>query len=196
MRRRAAISSERMTVGDVLDYYEAVRDSIVCRAETAKRHFGREAGPLDPKLFGMNFEELDGYFEGLLDEIDEQASLFIIAAAEAEIRVDFENRVVAKKPKGSAVTEAFRSIAMLKGQRVPLEEILDVWAREAPSVKTDVSQFKGALKFRHWLAHGRWWIPKLGQRYDPSGLFLIIESLLTKTGLGDGGGIRGSSTRI
>lgn len=105
-----------------------------------------------------------------------------IGSYQAAIRVDFENRVMSRKPKNS-VTRAFRRMATRTGRQVRLEDILDVWAREIASAKADVSQLKGALGFRHWLAHGRWWVPKLGHRYDPAGLFLVIESLFTKTGL-------------
>ena len=178
MTRRTAINSIQVTVGDVWDYYETTRDKSCKATEVARRGLADAADLRDPRLFGKTLGEI----ERLLDEADKQASLFIIAAAEAAIRVDFENRVMSKKPKDS-VTKAFRRMATRKGQRVRLEDILDVWSQEIASTRTDVSQFKGALGFRHWLAHGRWWAPKLGHRYDPAGLFLVIESLLTKTGL-------------
>ncbi len=178
MTQRTAISSAQVTVGDVWDYYETTRDNLVRGAEIATRAVASAADVQDPRLFGKTLAEI----EKLFDEADKQASLFIIAAAEAAIRVDFENRVMNRKPKDS-VTRAFRRMASRTRRRIRLEDILDVWAEEIASAKADVSQLKGALGFRHWLAHGRWWVPKLGHRYDPAGLFLVIESLFTKTGL-------------
>jgi len=191
VRRRVSIRSEQITAGEVFDTYEMIRDIIVRDAEVARSQFGGDSNLRDARLFGMTLGELDRHFEGLLDEVDEQTSLFIIAAAEAEIRVDFENRVVRRKPKDS-ITRAFRDIATDRGERVPLEDILDVWAEKVPSAKTDVSRFKGALVYRHWLAHGRYWVSKHGENYHPSGLSLIIESLLAKTSLGDVGTKRDS----
>jgi hypothetical protein len=44
-----------------------------------------------------------------------------------------------------------------------------------------VGDFRGALKLRHWLAHGRWWQPKLGRNYTPQIVFdvsrVLIESI-------------------
>lgn len=180
MIRRASINSSQVTMEDVWDYYETIRDHIVQSAEAAKGGTAGAAEVRDPSLFGKSLDEI----QRLLDEADQQASLFIIAAAEAAIRVDFESRVMTRRPKDS-VTKAFRHIAIQNGLRIRLEDILDVWAEETASTKVDVGRFKGALGFRHWLAHGRWWVPKLGQKYDPAGLVLIVESLLGKTGLGD-----------
>jgi hypothetical protein len=43
-----------------------------------------------------------------------------------------------------------------------------------------VSDFRGALSFRHWLAHGRYWTPKLGRRYAVRDVFEIAERLFAK----------------
>ena len=35
---------------------------------------------------------------------------------------------------------------------------------------------KGAFKFRHWLAHGRYWDPNLGRKkYDFQSLYALAE---------------------
>jgi hypothetical protein len=168
-----------MTIGDVWDYYETVRDNLARSAEIAERNLPDDIGFQDSKLFGKSL----GDIEWLLDEADMQASLFIIAAAEAAIRVDFHERVVKKKPKDS-VTRAFRSIYNDQGKgRIRLEDILDTWATNIPIAKADIRTFKGALRFRHWLAHGRYWVPKFGQTYDPTALVRIITNLFGKIGV-------------
>jgi hypothetical protein len=41
-----------------------------------------------------------------------------------------------------------------------------------------ISAFRGVLRMRHWLAHGRHWHPKLGRGYGPSDVFDISRALI------------------
>ncbi len=180
MTRRVSISADQIGVDDVWEYYETMRAAIVQFTETAKQSLIEGTDRRDPRLFGMNLAELDVYFENLLNEADQQACLFLIASAEATIHVDFHERVY-KKRKDS-VSREFQDIYKAKRghdkTRIRLEEdILDTWASEITRAKTAVGTFKGALKFRHWLAHGRWWVPKLGRKYDPAGIVQIVMDL-------------------
>jgi hypothetical protein len=174
-----SIRRDQTTVEDIWDYYGTVRDNIVRSAEDAKQDPPEGTGLQDPRLFGSSL----GDIESLLEEADKQASFFIIAAAEAGILVDFYRRVAMKKPKDS-VTRAFRNIrnAQDKG-RARLEDILDTWAAEIPMAKADIRLFKGALRFRHWLAHGRYWVPKFGRTFDPTALVGIVTRLFDKIGV-------------
>ena len=42
----------------------------------------------------------------------------------------------------------------------------------------NVSDFRGALKLRNWLAHGRDGTPKLGHNYTPEEVFDICSVLI------------------
>ena len=183
---RVPIGSRQITMDDVWAYYEALRAGIVRSADAATRSLADGTSPQDPTLFGMSLDEVAAYFEGLLDEADKQASLFLIAAAEATLRVDFLERVYQRRR--DPVSRVFRNVYKTRRDHnkvnVRLEDdILDTWAAEVPGAKSHVGTFKGALRFRHWLAHGRYWVPKLGQRYDPSGLVQIIADLFDRIGL-------------
>ena len=177
--------ADQVTMDDVLDCYETMRDGIVRRAEIAKRNLTDGTDLQDPKLFGKSVDELNAYFERLLDEADKQASLFIIAAAEAALRVDFWKRVDGKRGKrNDSVNRAFCRIRKSRKVRERLEEdILDTWSDAVLGAKSKVGVFKGALRFRHWLAHGRYWVWKHGAKYDPNALILIVEDLFSKTGV-------------
>jgi hypothetical protein len=174
-----SIRRDQTTIEDVWNYYGTVRDSIVRSAEMAKRNPPEGTGLADPRLFGSNLADI----EELLDEADKQASFFIIAAAEAGILVDFYRRVAMRGPK-SSVTRAFRSLhSTCSEQRVRLKDILDTWAAQVPVAKSDIRLFKGALTFRHWLAHGRYWVPKFGRAFDPTALVGIVTRLFEKLGV-------------
>jgi hypothetical protein len=65
------------------------------------------------------------------------------------------------------------------------EDILDTWREYGsdPEIKHVVSEFKGALNLRHWLAHGRYWKLNLGRvsGYNPVDVFDICRELLQKS---------------
>lgn len=42
------------------------------------------------------------------------------------------------------------------------------------------SDFIGVLNYRNWLAHGKYWSPKLGQKYTPGDTYDIVERLIEK----------------
>lgn len=37
--------------------------------------------------------------------------------------------------------------------------------------KALLGELAGAFRYRHWLAHGRYWQPKLGRKYDYLSVF-------------------------
>lgn len=107
---------------------------------------------------------------------------FLIAAAEASIRIDFGERVHGRRK--DLVSRTFRQICKRRGLYPRLEDdILDAWASNAPAAKSHVAAFKEALKFRNWLAHGRYWVPKIGRKYEPSGLVQTITGLFSRIGV-------------
>ena len=67
-------------------------------------------------------------------------------------------------------------------RKTRLDDILNIWRDQGATarIKTAVGEFKGALRLRHWLAHGRYWKPKLGRPdgYDPVDVFDICKELL------------------
>ena len=180
-----SLSSDQVTMDDIFDHYETMRGGIVRHTETARRCLIDGTELQDPKLFGKSIDELDAYFEELIDEADKQACLFIIAPAEATIRRDFWNRVDGKRGKHTdPVNRTFCNIRNSRQVRERLEEdILDTWSDAVPGAKSKIGVFKGALKFRHWLAHGRYWVPKFGRKFDPTALVGIVTRLFDRMGM-------------
>jgi hypothetical protein len=111
--------------------------------------------------------------------------LGMLACTEATLRVDFIKRVSYKTKDGAS--RRFQDAAKERANRIRLEEdILDVWREQRiAGIGRAVSGFKGALNLRHWLAHGRYWKPKLGRAagYDPVDVFDICRELLEAIGL-------------
>ena len=185
MRKRVSIYDGQPEPEDVWSYYQETRDSIVQAATATKRALIGGAAMADPRFQLMNIEEIDAFYGELLDETDAHACLFLIASAEAALRIDFLRRVY--KRGRDTVSKEFRQIYAAKEREmrnVRLDaDILAVWTADKPRVQRYVNEFAGALNYRHWLAHGRYWVPKLGKRYDPSGIQQIVTSLFAEIGL-------------
>ncbi len=99
----------------------------------------------------------------------------LLAALEAAFRVDFLQRCY-KKGK-DPVSREFRKLYASEGIYVSLEEdIFQVWKQKSSVPSSVISQLKGAFKYRHWLAHGRYWVPKFRQ-YDYHDIYTLAEAI-------------------
>lgn len=127
-----------------------------------------------PVFLGMTAQEVESFFL----ELDFLTMLDLLSATEAAIRVDFLTRVQQKKK--DVLSRAFRRLAKRFDQMIALEEhILEGWMREHPVCRREAGDFKGALKLRNWLAHGRYWRPRLAKKsYSAADIFDICDNLL------------------
>lgn len=130
-------------------------------------------------LLGLTHDELKHLFHLYLRELNEVVSLTMIASAEAMLRLDFEQRV--SKRRKDKISREFREIKRRRGTRVRLDEdILEAWAVAGGVAKSTLGDFRRLLNLRDWLAHGRYWAPKIGQQYDAHGVFSVTNRLLGK----------------
>lgn len=92
-------------------------------------------------------------------EVDLQASLSLLAALEASFRIDYAIRC--EKRHKDPLSVHFREIYKGRGNQAHLEEdIISGWQTYTPGSNRLLSELRQAVKFRHWLAHGRYWILK------------------------------------
>lgn len=118
---------------------------------------------VDPqsRFYGMNPVEVDEAIEEMTRELEKQVVLLLVASAEAALRVDFLERVRARRK--DPVSRRLRAEARASKPRgVKLETILTVWDTEtaAGSPHASIEQMKKLLYYRHWIAHGRYWVEK------------------------------------
>lgn len=84
-----------------------------------------------------------------------------------------------KRKLKDKLSRRFRQIYKSHAERVQLDEdILEGWAEDSTAPRQLISELRGAFHFRHWLAHGRYWEPKLGRKYDYNYLFLLAEAII------------------
>lgn len=131
---------------------------------------------LDPKFIGYSIADVDRERDQRLEELDMNSAFNVLAALEASFQMDFLARC--SKRKKDDLSRYFRTVQKKKGKRIALEEdILEGWKTFCPETKSLISLVKTALGYRHWLAHGRYWTPKLGRRYDFSSVYLLAQDV-------------------
>jgi len=181
--RLVAFSGQHREAGEVMRWYRDVKEAL--------GHYQRKIidaidaqGAVPIEFSGMTVEEVRAHIDDARGELDQAASLLLLAAAEAALRMDFLGRV--HERRRDPVSRAFRELYKSKGHRVALEEeLLEVWRDHEPPCRSSVGEFRGALKLRHWLAHGRYWTPKLGRAYDAQDVFDICSKMFERLpGLG------------
>ncbi|SEH04811.1 hypothetical protein [Candidatus Venteria ishoeyi] len=142
------------------------------------------ANPQAELLFvGKSETELVEQLNDVSDENERLIALNILSALEAAFRIDYLQRCYKREKDNLSV--AFREIHQQKGNKASLEDdIFDSWKEHGHVPDQVISDLKSAFKYRHWLAHGRYWTPKLGRRYDYFSVFslgqLVINSFPLK----------------
>lgn len=131
-----------------------------------------------PRFAFLSQAEIDEVRDELLSELDLTCGLSILAALEASFKVDYMQRC--KKRLKDPLSKDFRKLHRnpAKKKRVSLEEdILKLWGTHYPPYKQLIGQFKAALRYRNWLAHGRYWIIQSNHKFDFQDLYLISKSI-------------------
>ncbi|CAN2049158.1 RiboL-PSP-HEPN domain-containing protein [Candidatus Magnetomoraceae bacterium gMMP-1] len=171
MIKRIPFSDQIVELYEIWDYYETTYDSLRNYLKGLRNN-----SITNNKFVGMTSIELESYFNKKFDELEYQVSLIILSSVEAKFRMDYLQRVY--KRYRDNLTKKFRELYNNKANKASLEDdILELWKKCYPLYKNIISDYKGTLKFRHWLAHGRYWVPKFGKKYDLSTIYNIAERI-------------------
>ena len=175
--KRIAISDAQPESSLLWEYYQTQKQAVSLLRSNILNQPSSVPASLAARFFLLTDGKVNDYFANLSIEIDHQVCLNLIASAEAAIMVDFLNRVYDRTR--SVVTRQFRELARRaeeENRRVRLDEILEIWLGHEGSPRKLIEDFRAALNYRHWLAHGRYWNPKLGRDYDP----MLIQDITVR----------------
>lgn len=139
--------------------------------------------------------KLDEARDSSLAELDSTSSLSVLSSTEAAIRLDYLRRVYGRWR--DPLSKAMKELHQEKENQVRLEEdLLRLWREQTDVPQVLLGALVGAFKYRHWLAHGRYWTPKFGQRYDYVTVFEIAQEFIDAIDIYnttfDRGNLRGS----
>jgi hypothetical protein len=159
-----------------LEELAAYHEDIVA---SLRLYFSPSAPTFAARFVGRKPEEVNREVALRLDESDVRSTFFVLTSLEASFRVDFDLRC--RKRLKDDLSVYFREIEKTRTDAVRLDEdILEGWKRHTSAPAGLIGDLRGAFRFRHWLAHGRYWIPKLGCKYDFAYVHLIATSIISK----------------
>ena len=169
MPRRPALDPA-LQLAELLSYHQDIEASL-------RLYFSPSAPTFTARFVGKRPDEVESELKSRLDESDIRSAFFVLTSLEAKFRVEFAFRC--KKRLKDPLSKYFREVEKERKDTVRLDEdILQGWKRHESVSARDIGELRGAFKFRHWLAHGRYWTPKLGRNYDFPGVRLMAESII------------------
>jgi hypothetical protein len=117
-----------------------------------------------------------------MEETGLRSSLSLLTWIESAFQLDYQYRC--RKRLRDDLSRAFRAISKRKPDYVSLEkDIFGAWSIYASEALPLIGELRGAFKFRNWLAHGRYWTPKLGRKYDFESLFFLADAVYANLSL-------------
>ncbi|WP_230658627.1 hypothetical protein [Psychrobacter sp. I-STPA10] len=169
-QKKVSLSGRHPDISRISTQYEETTNAINLYFSTDNLNFN--------KLFlGWTIQEVQQRKNTVQQENELALSLMLLSALEARFRIDYIARNTLKLK--DELSRAFREMAKAKGNRVSLEdEILEYWKAYSEVNNHLIGQVKSAFLYRHWLAHGRYWVPKLAQPYDFYSLQTLCELVM------------------
>lgn len=158
-----------------LDELVAYHEDIVA---SLRLYFSPAAPTFEMRFAGASIHEVDQKLALRLEESDVRSTFAILTSLEASFKIDFDFRC--RRRLKDSLSVYFRDVEKTRGDRVRLDEdILEGWKNHSSAPATLIGRLRDAFKFRHWLAHGRYWTPKLGRRkYDFDYVQLMAEGIV------------------
>ncbi|MGO9095342.1 MAG: hypothetical protein ACLQGV_08970 [Bryobacteraceae bacterium] len=136
----------------------------------------------DERFAGRREDDVRQERESRIEESELRSALALLTRLEASFKVDFDFRC--KKRKKDALSRHFREVEKKRKERKERarldEDILEGWKMHHLELSVEIGELRGAFRFRHWLAHGRYWEPKLGRNYDYGSILSIAEETIAK----------------
>ncbi|MHB8384631.1 MAG: hypothetical protein ACYDC3_20105 [Candidatus Binataceae bacterium] len=170
MADRVRFSRRHRELPEIAAYHQDLAPSL-------RLYFSAASPSYLLRFDGYTATEVTDELRKRLEEADLTSSLTVLTSLEAAFRIDYLQRCYLRGK--DPVSRAFRNIYKSKRVRASLEdEIFDVWAKNSSVPPSIISELRGAFRFRHWLAHGRYWTPKFGRRYDYPDVFQLADLTL------------------
>lgn len=166
MAKRVSFSKEHLEVNDIIDYKNDLEASLELYYINANAY-------VKFTLYSQN--ELIQEKKDRLSEVNQNCVFMILSGIESWIRIDYETRV--KNKLKDSLSRELRNLDKTydKTYKISIDLLCDIYKKYSQG--NIFSLIKSAFKLRHWLAHGRYWIPKIGKKYDFNEMYIIAVEL-------------------
>jgi len=166
MAKKVSLSNEHLEIDEIAEYKNDLLSSIVFYYENAT-NFDKF------KLYTNN--EIKNEKKKRLLELELNCIFMVLSSIESLIRIDYETRVRNKQKNSLARDLRELDKNYDKTYKIPINTICDIYKNNSQGEL--FSFIKSIFKLRHWLAHGRYWTPKIGRKYDFDDIYNIAYEL-------------------
>lgn len=166
--RRVTFSGEHLPLVEIAQHYSDIEASV-------RNYFSFDNLQSGERFVDYTPPEIELEMTSVLAEHVRSTSMSILAALEAAFRMDFLQRCY--KRQKDPLSRSFRTLYQNRGQHVPLGDIFLQWKSHSTVSQSIISDLEQAFKYRHWLAHGRYWTLKIGREYDYDDIYTLAESI-------------------
>ncbi len=167
MGERVSFSGRSLDLVQIAKHHE-------CCYEALHEFFSTASPSFVNRYLGKSRSDLESELKFSLDELDRSSAFNVLAAIEASLRTDYLTRVYGRK-KGR-LSRSFRKLYGSKKASAALDrDILLAWVNDGGLPNRVYTALLKAFGYRHWLAHGRYWVPH--QNYDYFSVSVIAQEL-------------------
>jgi len=144
-----------------------------------KLYFSPRAPDFPIRFAGQPFTAVENQLSQRIAESQLRSTFTLLTRLEASFRVDFDSRC--RRRLKDDLSRYFREIEKRQGDKVRLDDdILEGWRLHSSIYPRPlIGQIRSAFKFRHWLAHGRYWTPKVGRNFDFNFVYTMVTAIVT-----------------
>lgn len=169
MARRVPLSGAHLAANEVAEHHAVVERGIHLYYTDVSPDFGtRFAYYTEDEVLAERDERL--YEAGVA------SAMMVLASIEAAFRIDYLRRCYAKQR--DRLSRELRRLYQNKGPRVSLsEDLLEVWKKHGAVTARLVGDIRRVFGYRHWLAHGRYYVAKLGRDYDFASVYNLAREV-------------------
>jgi hypothetical protein len=168
-------SGQEQTVEEIWDWYEEVSEAIAERREKIQTILGNNPSNVPEKFFYMSEKDIEYHFDVLQSDVDTYVCMALVASFEASLYVDTAKRIGKKCKQG--ISKDLKKVCKHNSIRPKLDKLINCWGDYCCS--QEFAKFNEAYDFRNWIAHGRYWIPKLSRKsFDPTLIRVFIYELI------------------
>ena len=158
MAKRVSFSGGHNSIEQVAEHHRDIEDGL-------RALFSPSSANYAVRFLSYKPSEIADELKSRLEEADRQSTMILLAAVEAAFRIDYLQRCYDRRRDD--VSRRFKELHNVKEFYARLgEDILEVWKSARSDQGTLIGHLRGAFNYRHWIAHGRYWVPKLGRKYD------------------------------
>jgi hypothetical protein len=167
MDKRVSFSGQEQSLEEIAVHYSTVEAAIF-------EFFSGSA----PATLGLYLHsQVAEARTACLSELDFSSAMSVMSSVEAAVRKDYLTRVYNRWK--DPLSRSMRDLHREKRDRAGLErDLLPQWGTTTSIAGRLLSEVMQAFRYRHWLAHGRYWEPKFGRTYDYITVYGLAEEFI------------------